>query len=133
MFTGIIECLGTIKAIQNEGENVHFTIVSPISKELKVDQSIAHNGVCLTVVEKDDASHVVTAIKQTLDLSSLGELKNGTQVNLERCTQMNGRLDGHLVQGHVDGMATCIEIKDEDGSWRVSFKISEPQDELLVP
>lgn len=133
MFTGIIECLGTIKTIQSEGENVHFTVASPISKELKVDQSISHNGVCLTVVEKDDHSHVVTAIKQTLDLCSLGSLKEGTKVNLERCTQMNGRLDGHLVQGHVDGMATCTGIKDENGSWRVSFKVSNPQDELLVP
>jgi len=132
MFTGIIECLGTVQAIQKEGENVHFTIASPISKELKIDQSISHNGVCLTVVEKDDATHVVTAIKQTLDLSSLGNLNEGAKVNLERCTQMNGRLDGHLVQGHVDGMAKCTGIKDENGSWRVSFEISNPKDELLV-
>ncbi|MFK7757924.1 MAG: riboflavin synthase [Flavobacteriales bacterium] len=133
MFTGIIECLGTIKSIQNDGENVHFKVASPISKELKVDQSISHNGVCLTVVEKDDHSHVVTAIKQTLDLSNLGELEEDSKVNLERCTQMNGRLDGHLVQGHVDGMATCTGIKDENGSWRISFKLHDAQDELMVP
>jgi riboflavin synthase len=107
MFTGIIECLGTVEKITRENENIDFTISSPISRELKVDQSISHNGVCLTVIEKNDHNHVVTAIKQTLDLSNLSKLQTGMTVNLERCTQMNGRLDGHLVQGHVDGLAEC--------------------------
>lgn len=132
MFTGIIECLGTISKIEKEGENIDFTIVSDVSKELKIDQSISHNGVCLTVIKKDDQSHVVTAIKQTLDLSNLGKLVPGGVVNLERCTQMNGRLDGHLVQGHVDGLAECIGIHEEGGSWRVSFKINQAENNLMV-
>ncbi len=133
MFTGIIECLGTINKIERHGENIDFTISSTVSKELKVDQSISHNGVCLTVVKKDEFSHVVTAIKQTLDLSNLGQLQKGEVVNLERCTQMNGRLDGHLVQGHVDGLAICSGIKEENGSWRVSFKINKAENHLMVP
>ncbi len=133
MFTGIIECLGSVKKIEEQGENIHFTISSDVSKELKIDQSISHNGVCLTVIEKDDQSHVVTTIKQTLDLSNLGDLQLESLINLERCTQMNGRLDGHLVQGHVDGMASCTAIKDENGSWRFSFKIDNAQDQLMVP
>jgi len=132
MFTGIIECLGKVTRITNEGENVDFTIESPVSKELKIDQSISHNGVCLTVIEKTNTSHVVTAIKQTLDLSNLKDLVVESVVNLERCTQMNGRLDGHIVQGHVDGTAVCTGIKDEKGSWRVSFKINDAQDQLMV-
>ncbi len=132
MFTGIIECLGTVKHIKREGENIDFTITSDISRELKVDQSISHNGVCLTVIEKDETSHVVTAIKQTLDLSNLGDLVEGSVVNLERCTLANGRLDGHIVQGHVDGMATCTNIQNEDGSWRISFRINDAENNLMV-
>ena len=133
MFTGIIECLGTIEKITRDNHNIDFTISSAISKELKVDQSISHNGVCLTVIEKNEHSHVVTAIKQTLDLSNLNKLETGMSVNLERCTQMNGRLDGHLVQGHVDGLAECIGIYEEGGSWRVTFKINEAENNLMVP
>ncbi len=133
MFTGIIECLGTVEKITRENENIDFTISSPISRELKVDQSISHNGVCLTVIEKNDHNHVVTAIKQTLDLSNLSKLQTGMTVNLERCTQMNGRLDGHLVQGHVDGLAECTGVHEEGGSWRVSFRINEAQNNLMVP
>ncbi len=132
MFTGIIECLGSIEKIEKEGENIHFTVSSALSNELKIDQSISHNGVCLTVIEKNENCHVVTAIKQTLDLSNLNELKIGSKVNLERCTQLHGRLDGHIVQGHVDGKATCSKISEEDGSWRVSFIIENPKNELLV-
>ena len=133
MFTGIIECLGRVEKITRENENIDFTISSPISRELKVDQSISHNGVCLTVIGKNDHNHVVTAIKQTLDLSNLSKLQTGMTVNLERCTQMNGRLDGHLVQGHVDGLAECTGIHEEGGSWRVSFRINEAQNNLMVP
>ncbi len=132
MFTGIIECLGSIEKIDKEGENLHFTVSSAVSNELKIDQSISHNGVCLTVIDKGEKTHVVTAIKQTLDLSNLSDLRIGSKVNLERCTQMHGRLDGHIVQGHVDGTATCTGISEEDGSWRVSFSIENPKDELLV-
>lgn len=133
MFTGIIECLGTVDKITRDNENIDLTISSEISKELKIDQSISHNGVCLTVIEKNEHRHVVTAIKQTLDLSNLSKLQTGMTVNLERCTQMNGRLDGHLVQGHVDGLAECIGVHEEGGSWRVSFRINEAQNNLMVP
>lgn len=133
MFTGIIECLGTVDKITRDNENIDLTISSEISKELKIDQSISHNGVCLTVIEKNEHRHVVTAIKQTLDLSNLSKLQTGMTVNLERCTQMNGRLDGHLVQGHVDGLAECTGVHEEGGSWRVSFRINEAQNNLMVP
>jgi len=132
MFTGIIECLGGIEDIKTEGTNVHFTVSSPISRELKIDQSISHNGVCLTVIEQSGNLHVVTAIKQTLDLSNLGELRIGSKVNLERCTKMHGRLDGHIVQGHVDGKAKCSKIKEEDGSWLISFSLENPENQLIV-
>ena len=133
MFTGIIECLGTVDKITRNNENIDLTISSEISKELKIDQSISHNGVCLTVKEKNEHHHVVTAIKQTLDLSNLNKLQTGMTVNLERCTQMNGRLDGHLVQGHVDGLAECTGVHEEGGSWRVSFRINKAQNNLMVP
>lgn len=133
MFTGIIECLGTVDKITRNNENIDLTISSEISKELKIDQSISHNGVCLTVIEKNEHHHVVTAIKQTLDLSNLNKLQTGMTVNLERCTQMNGRLDGHLVQGHVDGLAECTGVHEEGGSWRVSFRINKAQNNLMVP
>jgi riboflavin synthase len=133
MFTGIIECLGTVDKITRDNENIDLTISSEISKELKIDQSISHNGVCLTVIEKNEHHHVVTAIKQTLDLSNLSKLQAGMTINLERCTQMNGRLDGHLVQGHVDGLAECTGVHEEGGSWRVSFKINKAQNNLMVP
>lgn len=122
MFTGIIEDLGEIIKIEKDLQNIHFTIRSSVSKELKVDQSIAHNGVCLTVVKCDSSSHTVTAIDETLNKTNLGSWEVGTKVNLERCMQMNGRLDGHIVQGHVDTTAECIDINDEAGSWRFRFK-----------
>ena len=121
MFTGIIEQLGQITAIQKEGENIHFTVKSPFTNELKVDQSVAHNGTCLTVVSINNDEDTVTAILETLEKTNLGEWKVGTKVNLERCMQMNGRLDGHIVQGHVDTTATCKNIEDQNGSWKFTF------------
>ena len=122
MFTGIIENIGKVVSIEKENTNIHFTIESVISKELKIDQSVAHNGVCLTVVECNDTTHKVTAIEETLIKTNLNSLVVGSKVNLERCMQMNGRLDGHIVQGHVDTTAKCISIQDENGSWRFRFK-----------
>lgn len=122
MFTGIIETLGKVEKVVAEGSNLHFTIQSAISHELKIDQSVAHNGVCLTVVALNDHSHTVTAIEETLNKTSLGQLKQGSKVNLERCMQMNARLDGHIVQGHVDQTAQCILVNELDGSWEYRFK-----------
>jgi riboflavin synthase len=122
MFTGIIETLGTVTAIIEEMDNVHYTISSAISKELKIDQSVAHNGVCLTVVAVNEQTHTVTAIEETLRKTNLAELKVGSIVNLERCMQMNGRLDGHIVQGHVDQTAVCIKKTDFEGSWEYRFQ-----------
>jgi len=122
MFTGIIETLGEITAINTEHTNIHFTISSAISHELKIDQSVAHNGVCLTVVALNDGTHTVTAIDETLRKTSLGNLKVGSKVNLERCMQMNARLDGHIVQGHVDQTAVCVKREELDGSWEYRFK-----------
>ena len=122
MFTGIIEGLGVVKAIEKEGENIHFTIDSDFTDELKIDQSVAHNGCCLTVVEINNREYVVTAILETLEKTNLGHWNVGTKVNLERCMIMNGRLDGHIVQGHVDTTATCINIEDQDGSYKFSFE-----------
>ncbi len=122
MFTGIIETVGLVIARENEGTNVHFTVQSVISKALKIDQSVAHNGVCLTVVKVNEDTHVVTAIQETLEKSNLAHLTVGLKVNLERCMQMNGRLDGHIVQGHVDQTAVCIKKDILDGSWEYRFK-----------
>jgi riboflavin synthase len=122
MFTGIIEQLGVVKSIQKESENIHFTLEAPFTSELKIDQSVAHNGCCLTVVEISGNEYVVTAIQETLIKTNLGSWKVGTKVNLERCMQMNGRLDGHIVQGHVDTTGTCIAIEDQNGSWKYTFR-----------
>lgn len=127
MFTGIIEQLGEIKAIQKEAENVHFTVEAPFTNELKVDQSVAHNGTCLTVVEINASEYVVTAIKETLDKTNLGQWQVGTKVNLERCMQMNGRLDGHIVQGHVDTVGECINIENQEGSWKYTIRYTTGQ------
>lgn len=130
MFTGIIENLGEVISIERENSNIHFTIESDISKELKIDQSVAHNGVCLTVVKCNNRSHTVTAISETLTKTNLGSLGVGDKVNLERCMQMNGRLDGHIVQGHVDTTAECIAIVDENGSWR--FRFQHPKSQAFI-
>jgi riboflavin synthase len=121
MFTGIIETLGEVKNIVKEETNIHFTIQSALSHELKIDQSVAHNGVCLTVVALNENMHTVTAIQETLNKTALGNLKIGSKVNIERCMQMNARLDGHIVQGHVDQTATCILVKELNGSWEYRF------------
>jgi riboflavin synthase len=126
MFTGIIEQLGLIENIQKDKENVHFTISSLFASELKIDQSVAHNGCCLTIVAITDTNYTVTAIKETLDRTNLGLWKVGTKVNLERCMQMNGRLDVHIVQGHVDTTANCIHIENQDGSWKYTFEYDYP-------
>lgn len=126
MFTGIIECLGKVVDVQHELSNVHFFVESPIGHELKIDQSLAHNGVCLTVVEITDTIHKVTAIKETMDLTNLSDLKPGDLVNLERCMPANGRFDGHIVQGHVDCIANCVKIEDEKGSWKYYFTYDNP-------
>lgn len=122
MFTGIIESKGTITRIRKEQSNIHFTIQSSISSALKIDQSVAHNGVCLTVVALEGDTHTVTAIDETLRKTNLGSWKEGSTVNLERCMQMNGRLDGHIVQGHVDQTAQCKEVRSEAGSWIFRFE-----------
>jgi len=122
MFTGIIETLGTITSLQHEQGNLHITVESAISNELKIDQSVAHNGVCLTVVGVADGKHTVTAIAETLNKTSLGHFQSGDPVNLERCMQMNARLDGHIVQGHVDQTAVCTHFKELDGSWEYTFE-----------
>jgi riboflavin synthase len=122
MFTGIIETLGKVTDLRHDQGNLHITVESAIAAELKIDQSVAHNGVCLTVIALADGKHTVTAIEETLNKSSLGHLKTGDVVNLERCMQMNARLDGHIVQGHVDQTAVCIGFKELDGSWEYTFE-----------
>jgi riboflavin synthase len=122
MFTGIIETLGTVTDLFRDQGNLHITIASNIASELKIDQSVAHNGVCLTVVAIADGLHTVTAIEETLNKSNLNGLQVGDEVNLERCMQMNGRLDGHIVQGHVDQTALCTALEELDGSWIYTFE-----------
>jgi riboflavin synthase len=122
MFTGIIEGLGEIVSIKKDGENVHFSINCSFTSELKIDQSLAHNGVCLTIIDINKDTYTVTAIKETLDKSSLGNLFIGDSVNLERAMLANGRFDGHVVQGHVDQTAKCVHIKEESGSWMYTFE-----------
>lgn len=122
MFTGIIEQLGEVRHIEKDQENVHFTLSADFTNELKIDQSVAHNGVCLTVVSIENDTYVVTAIKETLDKTNLGNLNPGNKVNLERCMKLGDRLDGHIVQGHVDKVAECTAIEDQDGSWKFTFR-----------
>jgi riboflavin synthase len=122
MFTGIIETLGKVTDLRHDQGNLHITVASSIAQELKIDQSVAHNGVCLTVIALADGTHTVTAIEETLNKTSIGNLKIGEPVNLERCMQMNARLDGHIVQGHVDQTATCTNFTELDGSWEYTFE-----------
>lgn len=122
MFSGIVEEAATVVAVEKEKSNVHITMKCSFTNELKVDQSISHNGVCLTVVKKDGDTYTVTAIQETLEKSNLGLLKIGDKVNLERSMLMNGRLDGHIVQGHVDQTAECVEVKESDVSWYFTFR-----------
>lgn len=132
MFTGIIETLGTIEAITTQGTNQTFHIQSPISTELAVDQSVSHNGVCLTVEAIKGNTHQVTAIAETLQKSNLGSLQVGAVVNLERCMTMYGRLDGHIVQGHVDTTATCTKVTEMDGSWQYDFAFTGNFGHLII-
>ena len=122
MFSGIVEEMATLVALRNDKENVDFTLTCSFTNELKIDQSVSHNGVCLTVVKIDGDKYTVTAMKDTLERSNLGLLKVGDKVNVERSMLMNGRLDGHIVQGHVDGTAKCIEMRDADGSTYYTFQ-----------
>jgi riboflavin synthase len=121
MFTGIIEQLGSVLNIVREEGNLHLTIAAEMTPELKIDQSVAHNGVCLTVVNLSDDKYTVTAIQETLNKTNIGDLKVGEQVNLERCMKLGERLDGHIVQGHVDQTAVCTSVSEENGSWLFSF------------
>lgn len=122
MFTGIIETLGEVRALERESGNLHIEVASPLAAELKIDQSVCHNGVCLTVVSLDDTGYRVTAVSETLGKSNLGDLRVGDRVNLERSMVLGARLDGHIVQGHVDQTATCKRIEETDGSWTFEFE-----------
>ncbi|MDX1904134.1 MAG: riboflavin synthase [Thermonemataceae bacterium] len=132
MFTGIIEAFGIIEKIENQSSNTVFTIQSPLAQELKVDQSLAHNGVCLTVTQIQNQSHQVTAIAETLRKTNLGSWKSGDKINLERAMPMNARLDGHIVQGHIDETAICISKKDENGSWLFSFEYQSNSENITI-
>ncbi|MEI8272565.1 MAG: riboflavin synthase [Paludibacter sp.] len=130
MFSGIIEEAAQVVALQKDQENLHLSMSCSFTNELKIDQSVAHNGVCLTVVSKTADTYTVTAIKETLDRTNLGLLVVGSKVNLERSMMMNGRLDGHIVQGHVDQTALCTEVKEADGSWY--FRFEYPFDKIMA-
>lgn len=132
MFTGIIETLGSVTGLRHDQGNVHITVTSVISHLLKIDQSVAHNGVCLTVVAVTDGTHTVTAIEETLNKTNIGQLKVGDLINLERCMQMNARLDGHIVQGHVDQTAVCVAYKELDGSWEYTFEYDASKGNVTV-
>jgi riboflavin synthase len=132
MFTGIIECLGKVIELRKENSNLHITVESSISNELKVDQSVSHNGVCLTVVEVSNNTHRVTAIDETLQKTNLGKLQLQDVINMERCTQLGGRLDGHLVQGHVDQTGECISVSEQNGSWIYTFRYQPLKENLVV-
>lgn len=132
MFTGIIETTGTVTEIIRAGTNKTFWIKSPLSTELTVDQSVSHNGVCLTVEEVKNGCHRITAISETLEKTNMNSWEPGTMVNIERCLQLNGRLDGHIVQGHVDTTAECTEIVDKKGSWEFSFSFDEAFSHLII-
>lgn len=132
MFSGIIEEAAPIVSLEKDKENLHITMECSFVNELQIDQSIAHNGVCLTVVKMTDKTYTVTAIKETLEKSNLGVLKVGDKVNLERSMMMNGRLDGHIVQGHVDQTATCTKVEEADGSWYFTFEYTPAQADYIT-
>jgi riboflavin synthase len=132
MFSGIIEAQGVVEEIVHDADNVHFTISGPFTSELKIDQSVAHNGACLTVVKIDGNKYTVTAIAETLRKTNLGDWKVGTVVNLERCIQLGDRIDGHMVQGHVDTTAVCTSVSDENGSWAFAFEYSSNPEHVTV-
>ncbi len=132
MFTGIIETLGKVEKLEKEGDNLHISIASDITSELKIDQSVAHNGVCLTVVAVDDNCYTVTAIEETLNKTSLGNLVVGDAVNLERAMILGARLDGHIVQGHVDQTGRCIVAEKMDGSWIFTFRYDSSLNNVTI-
>ena len=132
MFTGIIETIGKIKDIQQEQENLHLTIESKITNELKIDQSVAHNGICLTVVDINDKLYKVTAIKETIEKTTIGSWKTNNAVNLERAMILGSRLDGHIVQGHVDQIGFCKDIKEADGSWYFTFNYDSSLNNVTI-
>ncbi len=132
MFSGIVEAAANVVKLQKDKENLHITMECDFVEELQIDQSISHNGVCLTVIRKDGKSYTVTAIKETLEKSNLGNLKVGDKVNLERSASLNGRLDGHIVQGHVDQTASCTEVREADGSWYFAFEYEPVQDDYIT-
>ena len=132
MFTGIIEGLGEVTKLQREKDNLHITVRSSLSSELKIDQSLAHNGVCLTVVALGEDTHTITAIDETLEKSNLGELQIGSRVNLERATKIGSRLDGHIVQGHVDQTGTCTKVEELEGSWMYTFEYDPGFDNITI-
>lgn len=132
MFTGIIETVGVIKDLKEDLDNLHITVSSVITSELKIDQSVSHNGVCLTVVSISGSDYVVTAIKETLDKTAIGYLKIGDRVNLERAMKLGDRLDGHIVQGHVDQIARCIEVEETSGSWLFTFNYNSVLNNITI-
>ncbi len=132
MFTGIIETLGIIKEIEKDQENLHLTVVSEITHELKIDQSVAHNGICLTVVKIEHKNYTVTAIKETIDKTSIATWKVGDKINLERAMKLGDRLDGHIVQGHVDQTGICTNIKEANGSWVFTFKYDASPNNITI-
>ena len=132
MFTGIIEAFGRVESLEKEGDNLHLTLASDLAPELKIDQSLAHNGVCLTVVALNNTTYTVTAIKETLDKTNLGELNLGALVNLERAIKLGARLDGHLVQGHVDQVGFCTQVEEENGSWRFRFQYDPTAQNMTI-
>lgn len=132
MFTGIIKEIGVVRQIEKEGTNIHFTIEADMTQDLNIDESVAHNGVCLTVVKIEGNRYVVTAVEETLIKTNLGTWAVGTEVNLERAMVYNARLDGHIVQGHVDKTGTCVAIKEMEGSWYFTFEYEPTEEHLLV-
>ena len=132
MFTGIIEDLGVVEALEQENTNLHLTINSKLASELKIDQSVSHNGVCLTVIDLSPSSYTVTAIKETLDKTNLNSLKLGDRVNLERGLKLGDRLDGHMVQGHVDQVGTCINVEAQNGSWIYTFEYNSKLGNITI-
>jgi riboflavin synthase len=132
MFSGIVEVAAPVVKLEKDQDNLHITMKCPFVNELKIDQSISHNGVCLTVVKKDNETYTVTAIKETLDKTNLGLLKPGDKVNLERSTKLDGRLDGHMVQGHVDQTAVCLDVEEAGGSWYYTFGYEPASDDYMT-
>lgn len=132
MFTGIIETLGSIKDLRKENDNLHITIKSPITHELKIDQSVAHNGICLTVIAIDNDAYTVTAIKESIEKTNLSHWKVNQMVNLERAMKLGDRLDGHIVQGHVDQVAVCKKIEEANGSWIFTFEYDKSWNNLTI-